>query len=85
MFNERHPGSRITKEKETTISKWVGVPLSNDQLNYAALDAFVSFKLGYLCRSDLDGCQKIVMDDLNKNHLNLLSAFNAKLHDVEGI
>lgn len=44
-FNLRH-GTGLVKDKHVTCSDWCQSVLTHDQLEYAALDAFMSFRLG---------------------------------------
>jgi hypothetical protein len=45
-FNMRHPAAKVVKDKESTFSDWGAETLSDAQLRYAALDAWMSYRLG---------------------------------------
>lgn len=49
MFERLCPGSGLEKDKATTTSDWAAERLTEEQVRYAALDAFVSWAVAAAC------------------------------------
>ncbi|KAK1578624.1 hypothetical protein Q3G72_031753 [Acer saccharum] len=45
VLSEKVLGKKLEKLKQTQLSKWDNRKLSSDQVQYACLDAFVSFEI----------------------------------------
>ena len=61
-FNARH-GTDLVKDKNVTCSDWSLQVLSEKQLEYAALDAFMSYRLG---------CDAVLMDHADTRRIEIV-------------
>ncbi|KAI8586166.1 ribonuclease H-like domain-containing protein [Geranomyces variabilis] len=83
LFSELYlpSGQPLRKDKATTTSRWVGVPLTEAQLSYGVLDAWISYKVGIYDPSKI---ARAMVLDLTKIDPGLLKSL-ADQNDVRQI
>ena len=84
MYNDLYPSANpLKKDSETTVSKWNKEILDQRQLEYAALDAYVSYLVGMKAVESNPEFDKINFNGLKD--LKLFTAFHVQLLDQESI
>ncbi|KAI8819740.1 P-loop containing nucleoside triphosphate hydrolase protein [Fimicolochytrium jonesii] len=85
LFSEMYlpPGQPLRKDKATTTSRWVGVPLTEAQLCYGVLDAWVSYKVGTHDPSKIASAMVLDLTRIDPGLLNALADQNSAVLAIE--
>jgi hypothetical protein len=83
IYNEVYPHKDpLKKDSETTTSRWC-TTLTSRQLEYAALDAYISYMVGLKAIKSRPGFDRINFNDLA--NLSLFTGFHKQLLDQESV
>ncbi|TPX55648.1 hypothetical protein SpCBS45565_g08498 [Spizellomyces sp. 'palustris'] len=85
LFSEMYlpQGQPLLKDKATTTSRWVGVTLTEAQLSYGILDAWVSYKVGVHDQAKVAGAVVLDFAKINPDLLNELAEQHSAVLAVE--
>ncbi|KAJ3164950.1 hypothetical protein HDU88_004931 [Geranomyces variabilis] len=85
LFSDMYlpPGQPLRKDKATTISRWVGVKLTETQLSYGVLDAWVSYKVGVFDPDRIAQASVLDLTTINPVLLNVIADQNSAILAIE--
>ncbi|KAI9106238.1 hypothetical protein DFS34DRAFT_55887 [Phlyctochytrium arcticum] len=85
LFSEMYlPSDQpLLKDKATTTSRWVGVTLTEDQLSYGVLDAWVSYKVGTHDPSKIASAKVLDLTSIYRGLLKTLANENSTVLAIE--